>query len=115
MYQALPALPYCKRRKAGRGTGNEATPRCRGREGGERRVKNGVRVERKRRRRRGKEGGREGGRREGGREGGGREGGKERGEEKEEQKGGWRERGAKSRPISLSYAVEHKAEERETD
>ena len=24
MYQALPALPYCKRRKAGRGTGNEA-------------------------------------------------------------------------------------------
>ena len=25
MYQALPALPYCKRRKAGRGTGNEAT------------------------------------------------------------------------------------------
>ena len=24
MYQALPALPYCKRRKAGRGTVNEA-------------------------------------------------------------------------------------------
>ena len=24
MYQALPALPYCKQRKAGRGTGNEA-------------------------------------------------------------------------------------------
>ena len=26
MYQALPALPYCKRRKAGRGTGYEARP-----------------------------------------------------------------------------------------
>ena len=25
MYQVLPALPYCKRWKAGRGTGNEAS------------------------------------------------------------------------------------------
>ena len=36
MYQALPALPYCKRRKAGRGTGNEAKELPSGSNGGTR-------------------------------------------------------------------------------